>query len=150
MPEKAIIKNIERRNVSYSGIYDMTKETIICLVLIVAIFVLDYITQSYTENIANDFFAKIDNMKSSIQENKTHDELEESMEEIDSSWESAHNRLAFFIEHRELEKVETSFVNLRSFIETYDYSMALSKLDETSFLLEHIKDRNKFSLENVF
>ena len=61
-----------------------------------------------------------------------------------------HDLLAYYIEHDELEKVETNLTGLRSFIESKEYSDALAELDKTVFVLRHIEDKNKFNLQNVF
>ena len=72
------------------------------------------------------------------------------MEEIKKSWEARHDKLAYFIEHDELEKVETDLTSLKSFIETNSYSEATSELDKSVFVLQHIEDKYAFNLENVF
>ena len=58
--------------------------------------------------------------------------------------------MAYFIEHNELEKVETNLTNIKSYIEEDELDMAISSIDEAEFILKHIKEKNSFNLENIF
>ena len=77
-------------------------------------------------------------------------EAKEKIDKIHEMWDQKHDLLAYYIEHDELEKVETNLTGLRSFIESKEYSDALAELDKTVFVLRHIEDKNKFNLQNVF
>ena len=76
--------------------------------------------------------------------------IESKVKEIRDEWESRHEKLAYYIEHDELEKVETNLVALNGFIESNEYSDAISELDKSVFVLKHIEDKYAFNLENVF
>ena len=58
--------------------------------------------------------------------------------------------MAIFIEHEELEKTETSLAGLKSYTEMEEYADAVEELDKMNFLMEHIEDKNKFILRNIF
>ena len=72
------------------------------------------------------------------------------IKKLDEKWGQKHDRLAYYIEHDELEKVDTAIVSLKSFIETDDYSSAIAELDKGKFILEHIQKKYAFNLENIF
>ena len=65
-------------------------------------------------------------------------------------WLKYHKRLAFYIEHNELEKVETNYVTGKSFIENAKYEDAMSEVEKTIFVLQHINDKYSVNLENIF
>lgn len=65
-------------------------------------------------------------------------------------WQEKHDKLAYFIEHDELEKVETELVAIKSSIETEDYEESISELDKSVFILKHIEDKYDFNMQNVF
>ena len=127
----------------------MLKETIICIIIIGLIFTFDFISQGFTEKNADEISRKLDNLKQNIQENNTL-EIRKAIEEINSNWENAEEKLAYYIEHDELEKVNSELKELTSYIESKDNDLAKAKIDKAIFILEHIKDKNSFSLENVF
>lgn len=76
--------------------------------------------------------------------------IESKVKEVRDDWENRHDKLAYYIEHDELEKVETNLVALNGFIESNEYSDAISELDKSVFVLKHIEDKYAFNLENVF
>ena len=131
----------------------MWKETIICVVIVIAIVILNYITQNYTVQSVEELTSKLGELKQEIVKEEGDIDREKAnnkMEEIKKSWEARHDKLAYFIEHDELEKVETDLTSLKSFIETNSYSEATSELDKSVFVLQHIEDKYAFNLENVF
>lgn len=127
----------------------MYKELAICIVLIIFIFIGDNITQKYTqqsiENLTNELEQLEQNLKNGEKE-----EAEKKTEEINENWEKMHNKLAYYIEHDELEKVETYFTTFQSFTRTGNYDLAISELEKTIFVLDHITDKYSFNLENIF
>ena len=131
----------------------MWKETIICVVIVIAIVIGNYITQNYTVQSVEELTSKLGELKQEIVKEEGDIDREKAnnkIEEIKKSWEARHDKLAYFIEHDELEKVETDLTSLKSFIETNSYSEATSELDKSVFVLQHIEDKDAFNLENVF
>lgn len=126
----------------------MLKEVIISIIIVICIFALDFVTQSYTKKTVEETSTMLRNLKVQIksEENNTLN----SIEEIFKRWEEGREKLAYFIEHDELEKVETNLTNIKSFIQENEQDMAISNIDEAKFILEHIKEKNAFNLENIF
>ena len=129
----------------------MYKEIIISIIIIVSIFLLDYITQKYTDYAINEAIDNLNEIKESIKkENINNEDVLENMEKEYKRWLEHHKRLAFYIEHNELEKVETNFIAGKSFIETAKYEDATSEIEKTIFVLQHINDKYSVNLENIF
>ena len=72
------------------------------------------------------------------------------MEKIYNEWLGYHEKLAYFIEHDELEKAETDMVALKGSVNVKEYEMAVSELDKSVYVLQHIEDKYKFELVNIF
>lgn len=126
----------------------MLKELIISIVIVLSIVVLDFITQDYTKEAVNQTSIMLNNLKEDI---KTKEEkVPDDLEKIFKSWEEKRGKMAYFIEHDELEKVETNLTNVKSYIEEDELDMAITSIDEAGFILEHIKEKNAFNLENIF
>lgn len=132
----------------------MWKETIICIIIVIAIIIGNVITQNYTVESVREISSNLDELKNQIlkveKENGNKEEVNEKIKKVRSQWESRHDKLAYFIEHDELEKVETSLTGLSSFIETEEYTEATSELDKSNFILKHIEEKYAFNLENIF
>ena len=134
----------------------MKKEIIICIIVVIAISIGNIITQQYTKEsvatISNDLEElKLDlNNKIKNEKEKTNDELSNSVDKITKDWESRHDKLAYYIEHNELEKVEDNLTGLDSLVSTEEYAEAIKELDKCIFVLRHIEEKYAFNLENIF
>lgn len=127
----------------------MFKETVICIVIIILIVCLDLFTQNFTKQSVELITKELSSIKEEITlgDRKI---IKEKIDELDKSWKDMHNKLAYYIEHDELEKVDTAIVNMKSYFETEDFSSATAELEEGKFVLEHIQDKNSFNLQNIF
>lgn len=129
----------------------MYKEIIISIIVIALVFSFDFVSQNYTKNTIGEFSNELYNLEQDIRGKKIDkSEIESKTNKLYDKWMEHHEMLAFFIEHDELEKVETNFTAGKSFVESEKYSDAMSEFDKTSFVLNHIKDKYVFSLENIF
>ena len=125
------------------------KETIICVIIVVLIVSLDIFTQGYTQRATSEITQIFKELKEEMLiENK--EQIDNKVKILDEKWGQKHDALAYYIEHDEIEKVDTAIVSLKSYVETKDYSSAVAELDEGKFVLEHIQKKNAFNLENVF
>lgn len=126
----------------------MLKELIISIVIVFSIAVLDFVIQDYTKETVKQTSAMLNNLKEDIKTNE--ENISDNLEKIFKGWEEKRAKMAYFIEHDELEKVETNLTNIKSYIEEDELDMAISSIDEAEFILKHIKEKNAFNLENIF
>ena len=129
----------------------MYREIIISVLIIVSIFIFDKMTQRYTDKAINNAIQDLNMIKQNIKEeiidNK---EVVKKCNEKYQKWLRYHKYLAFYIEHNELEKVETNYVAGKSLIETEKYEEAISEIEKTIFVMQHINDKYAVNLENIF
>lgn len=130
----------------------MYKELIYCILIIILIFSLDFVTQSYTESSISKTKDEIIEFRNEISKGTNIDDnkAQENVNGIFEKWDKYHKNLAYFIEHNELEKVETSLVASKSLIQLHEYELAIVELDKSVFILNHINDKYSFNLENIF
>lgn len=127
----------------------MYKEIIISILLLILIIIGDVITQNYTKKTINDLTNELETLKQSLQDNSKEMAFCES-KKIDEKWEQAHDKLAYYIEHDELEKVETNFTSCKSFMDNENYDFAINEIEKAVFVLNHITDKYSFNLVNIF
>ena len=127
----------------------MHKELIICIILVTLIVIGDWIIQNYTKNTINNITGELETLKQCLFE-KSDKNINEQIDRIDNKWNKVHDKLACYIEHDELEKVETNFTACKSFAKTEEYEQAISELEKTVYVLEHITDKYSFDLVNIF
>lgn len=129
----------------------MTKELVICIIIVALIFVGNIVTQNYTNDsvyVASESLNKL--RDELIKENVDLEISKQKINEIHDEWFKRHEKLAYYIEHDELEKVETDLSAVRGYIEVEEFKEAVVELDRTVYVLEHIKHKNIFNLENIF
>lgn len=127
----------------------MYKELIICAVVIITIITINWFLQDYTKNSVTEISNKLKELEEDLKE-KDKEKVQLKLEEIKNTWSEEYKVLAAFIEHDELEKVETSLVELEAFIEVEDFDMGTNEVNKSIFVLKHIAEKYDFSLVNVF
>ena len=129
----------------------MRKETIICIVIVIAIVFGNSVTQDYTKESVNELSSGLMALRENIsQENMENDKIKSEADHVYENWEKRHEKLAYYIEHDELEKVETELIGIKSDLETEDYEELVIGIDKTVFTLKHIEDKYAFNLQNIF
>ena len=68
---------------------------------------------------------------------------------LQTEWRNSFEKLAYYIEHDELEKVDTNLIGLKSYIETEEESDAVSELEKSVFVLKHIEDKTALGNELI-
>ena len=127
----------------------MYKELIIIIVVIILIVGLDVITNKYTKETLQILSGDLKILREYIlDEDKI--KSEEQMKIIKQKWEERYKILAFYIEHDELEKVETEMVKLQADIEVEEFKHCVSELETIIFILEHIQEKEEMHLRSVF
>ena len=127
----------------------MYKEIIIIIVVISLIVGLDIITNNYTKQALEIITYELNVLREYIlSENK--EKAEKQMQIVKEKWEDRYKILAFYIEHDELEKVETQMTGLAADINVEEYKHCITELDTTIFILEHIQEKEEFHLRSIF
>ncbi len=128
----------------------MFKEMFICILILSMIFVGDYITQSYTSKSVNEISKELIEIKNEIQiENIENKRVVDKIGKMNKDLEKKHDRLSYYMEHNEIEKLETELTSLKSYVEVEQYDEAINEIDRALFLLNHIKDKYEFNMKTV-
>ena len=131
----------------------MKKEVIICIIIVLAIIAGNIFTESYTSDAVKLIFDNLNELREEVIsdiENVDRDNVMEKIKNIEDKWHKVYYLMAYFIEHEELEKVETSLIAVESYIDSEEYGESISKIDESVFILEHIKKKYEVTLQNIF
>ncbi len=129
----------------------MYKEIIICSIVIIIVVGLNIFTEKYTNESVSVITGNLENLKETILSDEQNDEnINNKIEEITKSWNERHQNLAYYIEHDELEKVETEIVLLKGNIEVKEYEQGIPNLNNCIFILEHLKEKTALQIKNIF
>lgn len=135
----------------------MQKEIVIVLAIVIVIVTLDVLTQNYTKNSFLNINIKLDEIKEIgelLEKGEASDEKKEKLtkkiEELKNEWKLVNKRTAFYIEHDELEKVNTSMTKFKSYFELAEYTEAIPELENCKYILNHIKEKEAMQIINLF
>lgn len=131
----------------------MKKEIITCTIIAIFILVLNSITQNYNNESVEDLQQQLEHLKTNILktiENNNDENLINEFNKILENWKNRYEKLTYFIEHDELEKVETEFNYIKANLETKQYEQAVPNVENSIFILEHIKQKFALQLKNIF
>lgn len=130
----------------------MHKTLIPCIIIILFVIVLNIVTEKYTTDSIYQMTEKLEDLKQELKEenNKEINKVNEKMEETMKLWYEINEKMAYFVEHDELEKVETELTSLKSNIEIEEYEQGIPDLDKAIFILNHIQQKFKLDIKNIF
>lgn len=125
------------------------KEYVMIIIIIVFVILIEIITSIITTKIVENLHYYIDLVEDGVDNNNVGDR----MEELSSEWQKSEIKLAFFMEHNELEKINADIINLRSNVKNRNnnnYEDIKEIIDEINYRLEYVKNKQKLSLKNIF
>lgn len=129
----------------------MYKEIIICVVVIIIVVGLNILTENYTKESVALMTGNLENLKENMtSEEQNKEDINKQIDDILNNWNDRHKKLAYYIEHDELEKVETELVLLKGNIEVKQYEQGIPNLSNCIFILEHIKEKMALQIKNIF
>lgn len=129
----------------------MKKEAIITIIIIIIILGAEYVTNNYTKEV----FSKVENELNLLKEeilddNNTKEYLISRTESIKEEWQEDNETLSYYLEHDELEKVNTQIVLIKGYLESDSPQDAIPDLEECIFIMKHIQEKEAFNLKNLF
>lgn len=126
----------------------MYKEITISVILLVFIFTANYLTRNYTQKSIEEVTQKLESLKTEMLEKG--EQTGEKYDELEKIWLEKYEVLAYYIEHDELEKVSSELFQLKGSIQTDQVDEGIPTIENCKFILDHIKDKDKFEIKNIF
>ena len=114
------------------------------------IIISNIITQNYTKECVTQMNNSLTELKKASINEQNNDVVTQKLEVIQNQWDSYQEKLAYYIEHDELEKVETQIFSMKGFSEIGKYDEIIPELEKCIFILEHIQDKTKLNVKNIF
>lgn len=127
----------------------MVKEIIIIIVVIALVIGLDIISNNYLNDSVEELCNNLNELRILILEANKAD-AKKQMKTVKEQWKQKYNVMAYYIEHDELEKVETELVRLSADIDMEEYKHCINELDTAIFILEHIRQKEKLDIKSIF
>ena len=143
---KSFVKQKKRRK-------NKVKELTIIIIIVILIFGGAFYTEHYLNKTSDEILTKLKNLKQNVIAMNEEDNREKVIEqsgEIMEKWDETEQAWAIIVLHDELDLIETSLTKMNSSIENGELIECLEELENAMFLVDHIKQKEKFSLKNIF
>lgn len=129
------------------------KEFIIMLIIIIIIFGGSIYVKNYLNKTCGELSGNLEELRQKIVEAKQTGENKEVLkmaEEVEEKWNKTEKEWSIIVLHDELDLIETAFIRMRAEIEDGDLESATEELEVALFLVNHINEKEKFCLKNIF
>ncbi len=127
----------------------MKKCIIIIIVVILGVSILNIITDKITSESVNSVISDLQELKENL-ELENNEEIKIRMKNVEDNWLRKKNKLEYFIEHDELEKVSSEIYIIKGNIEQEKYEDDIPEIENAKFILKHLEDKYKFMFKNLF
>lgn len=129
----------------------MYRELIIIVMVIFMVVIGNVITQNNTIEAVGQISGQLTTLRQEIEkEEASQEKAKKQMEKVEEIWKEKYCQMAFYIEHNELEKVQTELTKLKADIDMEEYAQGVENLENCIFILEHIKDKSALKVVNIF
>lgn len=127
------------------------KQIIIMIIILIIIFSGSLYIQNFLKDTSMPLISKLQEIKEDI-ENRNIDnkEVKEKSEEVYKEWEDISGKWAIIVLHDEMDLIEMALIKMNSNIKMGNAEDSIQELETSIFLLEHIGEKEKTSLKNIF
>ena len=129
------------------------KELIIIFIILIIIIGGALYIDNYLKNTSEELASLLNNLKDNVNfmpDANNIDEIKKEAESVYSRWEEIEEKWAFTVLHSELDMIETSFVRMKAQIEEGELAKSIEEIDACIFLVNHISEKERFCLKNIF
>lgn len=127
----------------------MYKELIITSIIVIVIVIGNIFTNKKLENSTQSMKEGLNNLEKAVLDDDKNN-IEISMRNINILWDSLYQKLSFYIEHDELEKVAVRLSSMEGNRKVDEYEQMMQYIEECKFILDHIQDKESLHWENIF
>jgi len=106
-------------------------------------------TQRYLDRTADQLAAQVEKIIEAAEQEKWQ-ESREAYLRFSENWDNVRKNWAMFIDHLEIDNIEMKLTRGRSYIEAKDATNAGAEFADAIMLLEHIPERERLTLYNIF
>ena len=126
----------------------MFEQITIVIIIVILIIFLEVVTFKNTAYSISKMLDEINSISNLLE--KDMNKAKEKSKNIFEKWEELENKMNYYLEHDELEKVGRQVKILESQIETENDLDIKQNIAEINFLLKHIEEKPKITIDNIF
>ena len=122
------------------------KDVIIIVLIIIVVIAGNIISQKMLKDDSEKIIEKLEILKQEL----NNQQALSLAEEINKLWEETENKWSIIIFHQELDSIKTSIIAVKSSLESGDISYSYQQIENSIFLVGHIKEKWSLKWKIVF
>ena len=128
----------------------MIRDLFIIAIIIICVIIGTIYTQNLLGENTEILLADLENLQKDINSNIEKEEINNNANEIYRKWREISEKWSVIVDHQEIDLIEKALISVKSTIETEEYKRSIQKIEESTYLIEKIKDKEELNIKNIF
>ena len=128
----------------------MIRDIFIITIIIISVIIGTIYTQNLLGENTDVLLKKLGKLETNINENMQKEEIDKNANDIYQKWREVSEKWSIIVDHQEIDLIEKALISVKSTIETEEYSRSLQKIQESKYLIGHIKEKEELNIKNIF
>lgn len=125
------------------------KSAIISITIICLLISGWFIMYTFVSNLSQDLLSQLKHMEANL-DNNDWNSMKSTLSRLSVQWRKASDKLMLVLDHEEMEKINMSLIKLDSYIKIKNKGLTTGEIASLKFLIDHIKEKESLSLDNIF
>ena len=128
----------------------MIRDIFIITIIIISVIIGTIYTQNLLGENTDLLLEKLGKLEININENMPKEEIDKNASDIYSKWKEISEKWSIIVDHQEIDLIEKALLAVKSTIETEEYNRSIQKIQESIYLIGHIKEKEELNIKNIF
>ena len=128
----------------------MIRDIFIITIIIISVIIGTIYTQNLLGENTDLLLEKLGKLEININENMPKEEIDKNASDIYSKWKEISEKWSIIVDHQEIDLIEKALLAVKSTIETEEYNKSIQKIQESIYLIGHIKEKEELNIKNIF
>ena len=128
----------------------MIRDLFIIAIIIICVIIGTIYTQNLLGENTDILLADSEDLQKDIHSNIEKEEINNNANEIYRKWREISEKWSVIVDHQEIDLIEKALISVKSTIETEEYKRSIQKIQESTYLIGHIKDKEELNIKNIF
>ncbi len=129
------------------------RDIVIIIVIIAIILTGDICTKKYLNETADELTKSLEDLKEKTiiaMKTENRENIKIEIDNIKNKWDKTNEIWSIIAIHQELDNIEQAITKAKSNIDNGEFADALEEIETAIFFVEHVKEREKVAIRNVF
>ena len=127
------------------------RDILIILAILLIIILGTLLINTYLNNTTQPLINNLEEIKNNIENHQISEaELADKIDKIYKDWSNINLTWSNIILHEEIDSIETSLIKAKTKIKIGEFEESIEDIETTIFLVNHIREKEKTNLKNIF